>query len=212
MGHVFARLTGFGMTLIPVWPYTFERPDHAPGTVRVTRWEGQTAHTAVVTGPAAQPTIELADAQSATEVVEVLAGPDERVWRIETSPFSVEWPEGFSIDSPPAGDTSTPFCLFGPAGSLIYLQGPRSLDRIPPLTQFVAPGQTIVGHRTEAAFEAVELAYQHDGIAWRQCHHLVAFTDTLGLVVTAQWPAAHSDQVRRAAELVARSVRARSGT
>ncbi|MFG2693429.1 hypothetical protein [Kitasatospora sp. NPDC048407] len=196
------------MTLTPIWPYTFERPDHAPGTVRVTRWEGQTAHTAVVTGPAAQPTIELANARSVTEVVEVLAGPDEHLWRIETSPFSVEWPEGFSIDSPPAGDTSMPFCLFGPADALIYLQGPRSLDRIPPLTQFVAPGQTLVDHRTEAAFEAVELAYQHEGTASRQWHHLVALTDTLGLVVTAQSPAAHAAEVRGAAESVARSVRA----
>ena len=52
MGHVHARLTGFGMTLIPIWPYTFDRVAHRPDNVRVTRWEGETAHTAVVTGPA----------------------------------------------------------------------------------------------------------------------------------------------------------------
>lgn len=210
MGHVFARLTGFGMTLIPIWPYTFERPEQAPGTVSVTRWEGHTAHTVVITGPAEAPAIRLTNAQSADEVVEVLAGPAEHVWRIETSPFSVEWPEGFAIDSPPAGDDSTPFLLFGPDGSVIYLQGPRGHDRIPPLTQLIAPGQTLVDHRSEPAFEVVELAYQHDGTAWRQIHHLVALTDTHGLVITAQSPATHTTQVRQAAELMARSATART--
>jgi hypothetical protein len=203
MGHVYARLTGFGMTLIPVWPYTFDRVEHRPGSVRVTRWEGDTAHTAVVAGPA---DIELTNAGSPGEVVEVLAGPAEAGWRIETSPFSVDWPAGFSIDSPPADDSSSPFLLFGPAGSAIYLQGPYGRDRIPPPAQLVGPGQTLVDQQSEAAFDVVELAYEHDGDGWRQSHHLVDLDDEHRLVITAQTPATHGGQVRAAAELMARSV------
>ncbi|MCF2527838.1 hypothetical protein [Yinghuangia soli] len=212
MGHVFARLTGFGMTLIPVWPYTFERTVDAPGTVSVTRWEGQAARTAIVAGSAEKPSVQLANTQTADEVVEVLAGPAEQVWRIETTPFSVEWPEGFAIDSPPAGDNSTPFMLFGPAGSTIYLQGPLSRDQIPSPARLAAPGQALVDHRTEGAFEAVELAYQHDGAAWQQSHHLVALTESHVLVITAQSPATHAAQVRAAADLMARSVVVRTNT
>ncbi|MFD5659858.1 hypothetical protein [Streptomyces hirsutus] len=70
--------------------------------------------------------------------------------------------------------------------------------------------QTLIDHRTEAAFEVVELAYQHESTTWRQSHHLVALTDTHGLVITAQSPATHAAQVRQAAELMARSVAART--
>lgn len=205
MGHVFARLTGFGMTLTPIWPYTFTRVEHRPGTVSVTRWEGDTAHTAVITGPS---DIELTNAASPDEVVEVAAGPVEPGWRIETSPFSLDWPDGFTIESAPADDNSSPFLLFGPAGSVIYLQGPYALDRIPPLAQLAGPGQTLVDQRTEAAFDVVELAYELDGDAWRQCHHLVNLDDEYRLVITAQTPATHGAEVRAAAELMARSLTA----
>ncbi|MFC0548893.1 hypothetical protein [Kutzneria chonburiensis] len=204
MGHVFARLTGFGMTLIPIWPYTFDRVEHRPGSVKVTRWAGDTAHTAVVTGPA---DVELTGAESPGEVVEVLTGPAGSVWRIETSPFTIDWPEGFSIDSPPADDNSSPFLLFGPAGSAIYLQGPYRRDRIPPLTQLAGPGQTLVDQQSAAAFDAVELEYEQGGNTWRQTHHLVDLGDER-LVITAQTPATHGIQVRAAAELMARSVTA----
>ena len=118
MGHVYARLTGFGMTLIPIWPYPFDRVEHRPGS-------------------------------------------------------------------------SSPFLLVGPAGSAIYLQGPYARDRIPPLAQLVGPGQTLVDQQSEAAFDVVELAYEHAGGAWRQSHHLVNLDGEHRLVITAQTPATH---------------------
>lgn len=81
----------------------------------------------------------------------------------------------------------------------------------PPLVRFAAPGQTLVDHRTETAVEVVELAYLHDGTAWRQSHHLVGLTDTHGLVITTQSPATHAAQVRHAAELMARTAAPRGG-
>jgi hypothetical protein len=209
MGHVFARLTGFGLTLVPIWPYNFKRSPHTPDSVTVSHWAGESAQIATVTGTGDAPAVVLTDVETVGQVVDVLQGPNERVWRIETSPYSVKWPEGFEIDSPPAGDSSSPFHLWGPDNSLIYLQGPLNRDRIPPLTELAGPGQTILAQQRDSAFDAVDLAYQHDGADWRQSHHLVPFTDDRVLIITAQTPATHANLTRQAAEIVARSVTAR---
>lgn len=206
VGHVFARLTGFGLTLVPLWPYSFGRSAHVPDTVIVTHWAGETAQTATVTATAQGPAVALTGAEAVEQVVDVLVGPDRRVWRIETSPYSVEWPEGFEIGSPPAGDESSPFHLWGPDGSLIYPQGPLNRDRIPPLTELAAPGQTILGRRSAPGVEVVDLVYRHEGSDWCQSHHLVHLGDERVLVITAQSPATHAELTRQAAQTVTQSV------
>ncbi len=206
MGHVLARLTGFGLVLIPIWPYTFQRSSRTPGTVTVTRWEGQTAHTATVTGPADAPSINLTGAQAVDEVVDILPGPTEPLWRIETSLYLVEWPEGFTIDSPPANDATSPFYLRGPEDALIYIQGPYPPDQIPPLNETAAPGQQVIDHQHGPDFEVVELTYQHEGVDWHQTHHLVPLNDTLAVIVTTQSPATQAPQTRLAATSMGRSV------
>jgi hypothetical protein len=206
VGHVLARLTGFGLTLIPISPYTFQRSNYTPGTVNVTRWKGPTAHTATVTGPADAPSINLTGAQTVDEVVDILSGPTEPLWRIETSPYLVEWPEGFTIDSPPANDATSPFYLRGPEDALIYIQGPYPSDRIPPLNDTAAPGQQVTDHQHGPDFEVVELTYQHEGADWHQSHHLVPLNDALAVIVTTQSPATQAPQTRLAAKSMARSV------
>jgi hypothetical protein len=208
VGHVFARLTGFGLTLVPIWPYDFKRAAHAPDAVTVTHWAGETAQTATVTATAEAPAITLTGVDAVEQVVDVFEGPDERVWRIETSPYSVEWPEGFEIGSPPEGDNSSPFHLWGPDRSLIYPQGPLNRDRIPALTELAGPGQTILDQQSGSCFDTVDLAYRHEGVDWRQSHHLVPFGESRVLIVTAQSPATHARLTRQAAEAVARSVTA----
>ncbi|GAA2074191.1 hypothetical protein [Actinomadura alba] len=209
MGHIFARLTGFGLTLVPIWPYNFRRSPRTPDSVAVTHWAGEAAQTVTVTGAGEGPAVVLTGVERVDQVVDVLEGPDERVWRIETSPYSVKWPEGFEIDSPPAGDNSSPFLLWGPDRSLIYPQGPWNRDRIPPLTELAGPGQTILSQERGPDFDTVDLAYRHEGGDWRQSHHLVPFGDDRVLVITAQAPATHAELTRQAAETVARSVRVR---
>ncbi|MET9515821.1 hypothetical protein [Streptomyces sp. NPDC002994] len=197
------------MTLTPIWPYTFERVADAPSSVRVTKWEAQVARTALISAAVGTSSIALTNVEHADEVVDVLPGPLEPGWRIETSPYSVVWPEGFTIDSPPAGDNS-PFHLWGPDDALIYIQGPMSPERIPAPAQFTGPGQRLIDHRQDPAFEVVELAYQHDEAEWRQSHHLVVLNETLSLVVTAQCRATQAAHVRLAAESMARSVMSRA--
>ncbi|GAA0933986.1 hypothetical protein GCM10009557_95180 [Virgisporangium ochraceum] len=49
MGHVFARLAGYGMAVVPHWPYTVERDGGGSDAVRVTRWSATGPEHAVVT-------------------------------------------------------------------------------------------------------------------------------------------------------------------
>jgi hypothetical protein len=65
MGHVFARLAGHGLALVPHWPYTFERPDAASDAVVVTNWRED--------GPA-KALVDPADAHTALGIVDVDLG------------------------------------------------------------------------------------------------------------------------------------------
>ncbi|GGT80208.1 MULTISPECIES: hypothetical protein [Streptomyces] len=205
MGHVLARLAGFGMTLTPRRPYSFERASDTPPAVRVTTGEGETARIACVTAVTGPPRVELTNARDVDDVVDVQPGPAEPHWRIETSAYALAWPAGFTVESPPADDFS-PFLLWGPDDALLHVQGPVDRERIPPPPQLAGPGQRLVDHRADPAFEAVELAYRHEGDEWRQWHHLVALDEKQALVVTSQCPARHAELVRSAAETVARSL------
>jgi hypothetical protein len=192
--HVYARLSGYGLRLVPVWPYSFVRAGDGTDDVVVTRWDGNTAHTVTVSAVGPNETVE--------GIAEVLDGPVEKEWRIETTPYSVLWPKGFEIHCQPAGD-STPFYLHGPGGALIYPQGPLAPERVP--ADLAAPGQQVVERRSEPGLGVVELAYEHDGAAWWQAHHLVSM-GTQVVVITGQAPATHAGEARQAAELVARTV------
>jgi hypothetical protein len=49
-----------------------------------------------------------------------------------------------------------------------------------------APGQTVQRQGESAGWAWVELAYLHDGTAWRQTHRVVGFTGEHACVVTSQ--------------------------
>jgi hypothetical protein len=203
VGHVFARVSGYGLTLVPIWPYRFERtPAARPGSVTVTHWGDGAVRTATVHGQA----VDLSGADSVDQVVDIAAGPAERTWRVETSLYSVAWPEGFRIESPPEAGPSM-FDLHGPDGALLYVQGPFADDRLPMPDQLVAPGQAVVAKRRVQDVEAVELAYAHENVEWRQGYWFVPLGQGRSLVVTAQAPAAHAEETMRAGDLVAGSVR-----
>jgi hypothetical protein len=84
--------------------------------------------------------------------------------------------------------------------------------QIPPLTELAGTGQTILDQQSSPWFDAIDLAYQHEGADWRQSHHLVPIGDDRVLIITAQSPAAHARRTRQAAETVARSMAARPPT
>ena len=82
------------------------------------------------------------------------------------------------------------------------LQGPVLAERVPPPEQMVGPDQTLLGHGSDW----VELEYQHEGVAWRQTHRVVAGIEEYRVLVTAQGPAEHFPLADVAARQVAESL------
>lgn len=206
MGHMFARITGFGLIVVPVWPYRVELVASDPGALLVTR-TNPVRQSVVVRGGRENPVADLGEGVEALDdVAQVMRGPEEREWRIETSLYSVSWPAGFALE-PPADDGQSVFDLHGPDQSLIWVQGPFDRADLPDIEALAAPGQTLAGVASQGGVEAVELAYDHDGVAWNQRHYLVPFAGAQVLAVTAQAPASQVDLFRQASAEVAASVR-----
>lgn len=170
MGHVFARLAGHGLVLVPHWPYTFERPDVESDAVVVTHWGPD--------GPA-KVLVDPADAHTVSGIVDVEPGPDHPYWVIETTGFKTVWPLGFSVES-----TTDPYCLVGDHDTSISVQGPA---QIADPDTMIAAGQTVVARRTmDLGVQVLELAYEHAGEAWWQGVYLYPRKDGRVLVFTAQ--------------------------
>jgi hypothetical protein len=194
VGHVLARLAGFGMVLVPHWPYSFER-DH--DAVRVTRWTPSGPWHAV---------LRPGEEAGGGEVVDVADGPDVPYWLIETSAFRARWPLGFTCESPSEAADGTPFYLQGPGQSSIFPQGPVPRARLEDPGALVAADQTVLQRRaTGDGVAVVELGYRHDGEQWWQAHWTIPYPGDQFVVLTAQALEAASGQAREAAETVVAS-------
>jgi hypothetical protein len=165
-----ARLAGYGVVLVPYWPYTFARSGAAPDAVLVTHWREDGPATALV---------DPADPRSTPGVVDVGPGPDHPFWAIETSNINVAWPSGFSVES-----TVAPYCLVGEHDSSISVQGPV---HVADPDMLIAQGQTVVDRRTmRGDVRVIEVAYEHEGEKWWQGLYLLPRKEGRVLVFTAQ--------------------------
>jgi hypothetical protein len=183
------------MRLVPFWPYRFERVDGDPTAVSVTRLTSE------------GPVTALAGRESVEGVVDVLDGPDDPQWLIETSGYSSRWPAGFTIESPTDPQEPVRFYLFGDGEAMIYPQGPVSADQVNGPGDLAGDGQQVIATRHVGDVDIVELAYEHGGGDWWQAHWLIPYGDARTLVISAQAPIARADATREAAELVATTVR-----
>lgn len=197
--HVYARVSGFGWTLLPEAPFRFERVPHQTRLVLVEHSSQVGPKRAMLDFTADVPTIKLGEETERLEdVLELLEGPDSDHWRIETTVYSIRWPDGFAVCSsaePPGFD------LAGPNGTLISLQGPFDIERLPLLVDMAGPGQSI--HQLGSTW--VELNYLQDRQPWRQTHRLIEFgTDVV--VVSSQSPVEWDALVNTSAIIVAESL------
>jgi hypothetical protein len=196
MSHVLARLNGYGVQLVPYWPYRFVRPaGDDPKVVCVVRRmpDGdRTAHVAVDSP------------HSVNGVVDIATEPSPEGWRIETSVFSVPWPDGFDVASPIDASDRVSFYLERADGATIFPQGPVLNDRLLAPEALAAEGQRIVSRDVVDDIQVVELAYEHEGERWWQSHWMIPWTPGRTLIFTAQTPAHAVELTRRAVEQVAR--------
>jgi hypothetical protein len=191
MGHVLARLNGYGVQLVPYWPYRFVRPPASdPAVVRVVRVTPDGDRTAEVTAR---------DPRSVDGVVDVTTEPSPDGWRIETSVFSVPWPDGFDVHSPIDESDRKDFYLVRGDDAAIFPQGPVRTERLPAQNGWAAEGQRIVSRSAVDDIEVVELAYNLEGDSWWQSHWIVPWRPDRALIFTAQAPNLAVEPTRRAA-------------
>ncbi|MBM7489536.1 hypothetical protein JOD64_000758 [Micromonospora luteifusca] len=197
MGHVLARLAGYGIALTPHWPYMFERHQADSDAVRVTRW--------TPSGPA-QVVIKPHQLTDGRDVVDVAAGPSRPCWFVETSTFRLRWPTQFTVESAQDQSDGTPFYLHGPGEAIIFPQGPVAKERLVDPHALVAAGQKVLDqHVADDGSRLIELGYEHNEEPCWQGHWTIPYDSDRVLVLTAQALLAHSTQTREAAEVIAAS-------
>lgn len=210
--HVFARISGHGLTLIPLSPYRFERTGgSAADAVRLTRQVPGGERAVTVTPrplprPGAPQVACAPGTGSLEEVGGLQEGPWLKQWRIETALFTLAWPEGLALQS--ARDDSRPpaFELHGEQGAFMFFQGPFSEQRLPALQRMAGLGQRVVATGEGPRHRWVELAYRHEGRDWVQRHALIELRPGSTLVLSAQAPAEVAERTMALMEEAARSV------
>lgn len=200
--HVYLRLMGFQLTVVPRAPFRIQRSDEplngldvehdsplGPLFARLIPRDGGYAskldeHT-----------------KSLFDVLDVTAGPNLEDWQLETSVFACAWPDEYAICSNNFPNDPAPFDLIGPNGEMIYVQTPA---HIPDLEAMRTPDQAIQQLQRTSDSEWIELAYQHDGQPWCQRHEVIT---VLGrrLAVTTQAPSQYFELAVRSSQEVVRS-------
>ncbi|MGW1174616.1 hypothetical protein ACWD4P_12950 [Kitasatospora sp. NPDC002543] len=209
MAHSFARLSGFGVSITPKSPYTVERAGGSESDLSVTRHAPGSARRGVdLQGFPDNVEARLVGVGSLDDVIEVGKGGSQQAWLIETTSYSSPWPAGFALDSPPPGDNSAPFYLFGDNSSVIYIQGPVRARHAERLSAMAAPGQRVVREASAEGLDLVEFGYEFEGAEWRQILIRTTLSADSCVVVTTQAPATEAARVAAAAEAMALGVRA----
>lgn len=207
MSHVYARLAGFRHRIVPVPPYSIARVA-GDASIRVATADRKGATSAAlidVSGGALRIQIQGAS-RLLSDVCDILDGPDDPGWTIETSPWSCAWPEGFEIVSP-EDNGPIPFYLVGPGDAAIFVQGPVAPSRFPSAESLVARGQTLRASRATPSGFRVLLDYAVEGRPWSQQLETVLLAQDRLVVVTAQSPAPSPPDLLAAAQRVAESCR-----
>jgi hypothetical protein len=173
--HVYARVTGYDLTIVPRPPYTFERLGPSDLPIRVTHGTAG----AVLATPSR-------GASELSGVADVEPGPPHERWTIETTAFEAVWPDGFTLHSDPSGPPG--FYLLTATQAMAFAQGPYLRAQLPALQQMVGPGQTLCEVHTAGPVPWVHLTYEHERAAWIQRHHVVALGPEHCIIITLQSP------------------------
>lgn len=201
--HVFARVAGFKLTIIPRAPYRLRYAEASPNAIDVEHFSpgGRRFARLIPDNGGYQSQVDQ-QTRSLFDVLDVEPGPDLNQWQIETTVYTCDWPRGYALGSTRYPEDPAPFDLIGSHRELIYIQHPR---RLPDVAQMVAPNQVVVAIERTPDRESIDLEYEHDGIPWRQRHEVVSIADDR-FVVTMQSPLPFAEDATRAAQQVARSL------
>lgn len=202
--HVYARVSGFGLTVIPFAPFQMIRSDEVDHALDIQHSQQQHRLFArVIPDGDGRYKSQIGQAtESLYDVADIAPGPHSTDWVIETSVATCRWPAGYELCSNNFPDDPGPFDLIGPYQELIYTQQPR---RMPDVKDMCAPGQTVLDIQHTPASDWIELQHSHEGAMWFQRHEVVK-TLQHPMAVTSQCRAEFRTGTTAAARQVAESL------
>lgn len=202
--HVYARIAGHGVALVPRAPFLIRRTEQGV----FVRHDDLSADIITPEGGGMRYRLG-AGTQDLRAVVQPVDINHQGAFRIETQTFVCAWPEGFALASP---DREGPFLfdLVGEEsleGALMFVAGPYASDLCPSIDALCGETQQEVKRGTtrtlDGEVEYIEVAYEHRGETWRQQHHRFPAKGDHVFVLTAQGPEASFDAVREAGSAAA---------
>jgi hypothetical protein len=146
-----------------------------------------------------------------SEVGTAAPSPTPSGWAIETSAYTVDWPEGYTVCSAQAG-APFPFIFerVGGPNEMIVLRGPLvGAKEVPSPEALIGKGQEPVAMNMQSPTPWVELGYSVEGRRWRQRHYYAVLKPKTLVLVTIQGPEERAGQLARDGDRVAASVKAR---
>ena len=174
-GHIYVAASGFGVRVIPkAAPYRFKID---PGSA----WLLVDAHVLDGWRSGSCNPLDGHCPEAMADVADVVAGPAWREWWLETGPYRLPLPVGWTSHSSGSLDP-VPFDLVSGSGAMIYVQTSPSLARA---SDLVAPGQQLERTWEDAEGEWLDVSYEHDGSTWVQRHCLRRWSK-LAAVITGQ--------------------------
>lgn len=201
--HVYARIVGFGLAVMPRAPFRAGYADEPATAIDVEHHsEKGVLFARVIPDGAGYKSKVDQHTKSVLDVVDIEDGPDTHNWRIETSVFTSCWPHGYMLCSNNFPDDPGPFDLVGVHDELIYVQKPKVM---PDVEEMCGADQTVLDVQRGEDSEWIELEYVHEGVSWRQRHEVITLRDQR-FVVTMQAPAECAEQAVGVAQQIARSL------
>jgi hypothetical protein len=201
--HAFARVTGFGLSVIPRAPYRIQYADETSHAIDIEHQSpnGPRFARLIPDNGGYKSKIDQ-HTESLFDVLDVESGPGINQWRIETTIFRCCWPSNYALCSNNFPNDPGPFDLVGTNHEMIYIQRP---DNLPDVAKMCAPHQTVINIERSAESEWVDLEYDHEGLLWRQRHEVITLLGRR-VAVTMQSPSQFADDAVIAARQISRSL------
>ena len=200
--HIYIRISGFGLSLLPFTPFRAGRSEEAPTSLDIIHFAstGEKFARVIPDGSGGFTSKLDQNTPSLYDVVEISAGTALPKWTLETSEFTCDWPADYEIASTSFPRESTIIDLIGSNQQQIFIQ---SAQKVPALRRMPARGQRI--QSLDEATGSIELHYTHQDDPWYQRHQIVRFGSG-ALIVSCQAPEPLASSTGAAAGSVAESI------
>src|SRR5205085_9281107 len=122
--HVYARLAGYHLAVIPQAPFRIQRTEGQAPAIDVEYFASSgTLFARLIPHEGGYKSKLDQYTKSLYDVLDVEDGP-EGEWQIQTSAFTCAWPNGYTLCSTHFPENPVPFNLFGPNNEAITVQCP----------------------------------------------------------------------------------------